>query len=47
MTLAISTTSPSGQDPEVNRNTTPPMMVSYSVEPSVVVPSTGSMFAGM
>ena len=47
ITLAISTMSASGHDPDVYRNTTPPMMVSESVEPSVVVLSTGNMFAGM
>ena len=47
MTLATSTTSASGHDPVWYSSTTPPMMVSGSIDPSAVVSSTGSRFAGM
>ena len=47
ITLAISTMSASGHDPDVYKNMTPPMMVSESTDPRVVELSTGSMLAGM
>ena len=46
MTLATSTISASGHEPVWYSSTTPPMIVSGSVEPSAVVSSTGSRFAG-